>query len=138
MSDLGFLAVGRRPPGPSPSRRATSNSFDYAALLADIRDAAAENVKRDMACKGKLVTQHVTVKTRSGRTFRYELSKYRFGPDLRPAKARSLALSIAHEKYRAADWDSRHSQKQAIEEIGDSLYDIIIECVGNMRANPSK
>jgi hypothetical protein len=133
MTNLGFLALGltdRHPP------RHNISSFNYAAYLADVRRDAAESLERNMACKGTEVTQHITVNTKSGRVLRYEVSKYRFGPGLTSTEARSLAASIAAEKYRAADWDWKHSRKQAIEKISESLYDMIMECVANMRAKP--
>jgi hypothetical protein len=67
--------------------------------------------------------------------FRYDVSKYRFGPDLTGGEARALATQIAHEKYMPADWDWQHSREQAIQEISDSLYDMILDCLAAMKSN---
>jgi len=82
-------------------------------------------------------TVHLKGKTKSGRVFCYDVSKYRFGPNLSRAEARSLAFHIATEKFKPADWDWQHSREQAIEEIRDSLFEIILQQVESMRAKPS-
>jgi hypothetical protein len=77
---------------------------------------------------------HIEVTLRSGRRFRYDLSDYRFGPELTEMQARILAEQIAAEKYKYAEWDRDHPRVLAEAEIADSLYGMIMKAVGNMQA----
>ncbi len=78
-------------------------------------------------------TLHVEVVTKSGRRFRYNLSDYRFGPDLTLDEARRLAERIASEKYKHSEWDRQHPRVAAEAEIADAVYDLILKAIDRMQ-----
>lgn len=80
----------------------------------------------------------VSITTRSGRTFRFDISEYRIVPSSTKAEIDQLAARIVAEKYRYCEWDKNHPRVNVQAEISAELVDYLTNLVQTMKQYEAK
>lgn len=83
--------------------------------------------------------QFISVQTRSGREFRFEIADYRVCAETTPAAVEAIAAQIVKNKYRFCQWDRDHPEVDVESEILEVVIAWLQHCVDrDKRANADR